>query len=996
MTYTIGFLVDSVPITEGILAGTESLGGSESACLGLARALVARGHDVRIFASNLHEDCPPVDQAGVVWHPLDTLPELNRVIEFDVFVILRAFPQLASYQPQARLVLLWHQDLLTVPEALMSVSWAADRHVYVSDYQRCQYEDRLPDLCGHGWVTKNGYDPALVPSDVVKDPARIIHISRPERGLKPLLAMWPKLRELRPNVTLQIARYRSMYDGEGSNVKATCEAFDRAVERINAEVGGITYLGALGKPDLYRAIAEAAVMWYPGIASFAETSCIAAIEAQACGTPFVGSLKGALPETVPSGVLLGGDAETEAYQARSIQAVGELLDGCERSSFAYRKVQQAGREHVKAYTFATIAAEWEAFFTKTFTDRYTTHTSAILRNLLHYDDHVVAAHVASDMLEDGPNPEAEAALALCGRVARGEEQGAEDYSDRAVDPFKEIEFEGKPNWGRFALAADQLDGASCILDVACGNGAMAIYLAQRFPSARVVGLDYAPANIAVATAAAEHAGVADRVTFHAAAVWDLPNGTPAAFPPDVAEAVARETFDGCFVGEFLEHVEDAPGLVDHVESLLAPDARVVFTMPSGPFLELLPRNIPLKRGHVHHFCGDDLQQVFGQKGSFRLTYLNRGVTQRGRAVGHWVVGFRAKAGGPARPRDVAHRALTTRPMARLSVGLIAHNAAADLPKCLDKVWPVADEILVGDTGSTDDTAAIAAEYGASVISLPTVQAIREGFAGARNAVLQRATGEWFLWVDTDEWLTGGQWLHKYLDTRLYHGFAVNQNHLMLDGPMGTDKPVRVFRTGRDVQFYGCVHEQPALDRGNTDIMPCLAINDVSVTHTGYLTEDIRRTKMLRRNLPLLQRDQEVFPDRRLGKVLVLRDLINLAQVHALEMDRPDVARRYFGQAIGLFQKYFADPADKFHWLARQPWYEIALKGLGLGFEIEYALGGAPGDLPASRRAKVRKVRVLSYAELDGLIQHELKTIKAQMEPAPLKTDPFTVTEGVAA
>jgi hypothetical protein len=46
MTLRLSFYIDSVPITAGVIAGTASLGGSESACIGLMRALSARGHDV--------------------------------------------------------------------------------------------------------------------------------------------------------------------------------------------------------------------------------------------------------------------------------------------------------------------------------------------------------------------------------------------------------------------------------------------------------------------------------------------------------------------------------------------------------------------------------------------------------------------------------------------------------------------------------------------------------------------------------------------------------------------------------------------------------------------------------------------------------------------------------------------------------------------------------------------------------------------------------------
>jgi glycosyltransferase involved in cell wall biosynthesis/SAM-dependent methyltransferase len=989
--FTVGFLMDSVKMTREVINGEASLGGSESAMLGLARALKARGHDVRIFASRLDPDCACPDQHGVVWHDLPSLPEVNQGIEFDVFVVLRTYPHLAHYQPKARLTLLWHQDLLTVPKALMSVVWAVDRHVYVSDYQRQQYEDLLPELVGQGWVTKNGFDASLVPADVVKDPNRIIHISRPERGLKPLLQMWPAVKQANPDAVLALCRYQSMYDSEGSNVKATCEMFDRVVERLNNEVGGIEWLGHLGKRDLYREIAKAAVMWYPGIAGFAETSCIAAIESQANGTPFVGSYKGALPETVPSGVLLTGDAEAdEAYRADSVKAVLEIMGGCRAQSFAYRKAQKAGLQHVAAYTYDVIAGEWEAFIEQTFRQRYESHKPAILRALDHYDDLAVARHVASELGDD-------AFVAMCDAVGRGEDMTSTDYSDRALDPAVEITYEGAGPGGRFYEASEYLEACTQILDVACGNGSFAISTAKRYPHVRIVGLDYSPGNIEAARAAAVVEGVADRVTFLEAAVWDLPYGRPAVLSASVRETLAGYQFDGGFVGEFLEHVVDCAGLVDHVETFLQPGALVVYTCPSGPFIELLERGTPKKRGHVHHFSGDDLANVFGQKLGFGVQFLDRGITRRGRQIGHWILVYRTEPGRTAGQRDVVHRALTTRPLPRLSVGLIAYNAALDLGKCLDQVYPIADEILVGDTGSTDATAAIAAEFGARVIALPNVADIEDGFAGARNAVLREASGDWFLWIDTDELLIGRDAVHKYLSGAVYHGFAIHQNHLMLDAPMDFDEPVRIFRLGRGVEFFGCIHEQPGHDGGNGDIVPALALGDVSVAHLGYLTDGIRRHKMLHRNLPLLKRDRERFASRRLGKVLVLRDYYNLGQFYREQTggNLNDPATRHFRAAIELFGETFADPADKYHGLAR-PYYEAALRAMGWGFDMEIALGGRQGDMPSTHRAAIKKVRVQSHDELAALVNHELAKAKAQMHPEPIKTDPFPSPEPVAA
>ena len=105
------FLIDSVPFTPAVIAGETSLGGSESACLGLARALQARGHDVHVFATKLAPDAPSTDAAGVVWHAMDDFAAMNVFIEWDVAVCLRWWAPFAG-AIRARLRILWNQDLL--------------------------------------------------------------------------------------------------------------------------------------------------------------------------------------------------------------------------------------------------------------------------------------------------------------------------------------------------------------------------------------------------------------------------------------------------------------------------------------------------------------------------------------------------------------------------------------------------------------------------------------------------------------------------------------------------------------------------------------------------------------------------------------------------------------------------------------------------------------------------------------------------------------------
>ena len=85
--------------------------------------------------------------------------------------------------------------------------------------------------------------------------------------------------------------------------------------------------------------------------------------------------------------------------------------------------------------------------------------------------------------------------------------------------------------------------------------------------------------------------------------------------------------------------------------------------------------------------------------------------------------------------------------ARISVPIVACNEAANLRRTLSSVAWV-DEIVVVDSGSTDETLEIAAEFGATIFVEPW-----KGYGPQVNSAIDKCTGEWILALDADEALT---------------------------------------------------------------------------------------------------------------------------------------------------------------------------------------------------------------------------------------------------
>ncbi len=151
----------------------------------------------------------------------------------------------------------------------------------------------------------------------------------------------------------------------------------------------------------------------------------------------------------------------------------------------------------------------------------------------------------------------------------------------------------------------------------------------------------------------------------------------------------------------------------------------------------------------------------------------------------------------------------------MTVLFLVKNEADRLPAALASVsW--ADEIVVVDTGSTDDTVAIAREVGARVVSIPW-----EGFVISRNRALLEPTHDWAFFVDADERVSDrlrGE-IREALEKRAdrFAGFSMPRLAALMgrDIHHGTWYPDVKLRLGRRQLGFraigGRVHEQLVVD-----------------------------------------------------------------------------------------------------------------------------------------------------------------------------------------
>jgi glycosyltransferase involved in cell wall biosynthesis len=133
----------------------------------------------------------------------------------------------------------------------------------------------------------------------------------------------------------------------------------------------------------------------------------------------------------------------------------------------------------------------------------------------------------------------------------------------------------------------------------------------------------------------------------------------------------------------------------------------------------------------------------------------------------------------------------------LSVAIITMNEAANLPRTLASVR-FADEVVVLDSGSSDETAEIAQNAGTRLFEEPW-----KGFARQKNAAIAHTTGDWVLSLDADEevspalaqeiegLLAGDPGFSAYRIPRLNHFLGRPLKH----GGYWPDPKLRLFRRG---------------------------------------------------------------------------------------------------------------------------------------------------------------------------------------------------------
>ncbi len=200
----------------------------------------------------------------------------------------------------------------------------------------------------------------------------------------------------------------------------------------------------------------------------------------------------------------------------------------------------------------------------------------------------------------------------------------------------------------------------------------------------------------------------------------------------------------------------------------------------------------------------------------------------------------------------------------LSIGIIFKNEIRCIERCLKSLQPLREaipcELVMADTGSEDGSRAVAEQYADILFDFPWIN----DFSAARNAVMDRCSGAWYMSIDCDEWLDADfaqllQFLAVAKEGDNYAAVTIRNyksEQLENGGMYGDFSTGRLMRMSTGIRYTGLIHER--WDMGSASIS---LLERVIFHHDGYVYADAEAAKVkTERNMGLLKQELENDPD----------------------------------------------------------------------------------------------------------------------------------------
>jgi FkbM family methyltransferase len=295
---------------------SSGVGGSETYIIELSRWI----QDTGIFDCFVFCNCSqPELFNGVRYLSLDDYPSFIFSHTIHSIIISRYtkyIPLSIESNPQ-RIYLVLHDT--TPIDNIIPIHPMLKNILCLTDWHSSLFLQSFPQFSHNTQSFYYGIDTStFVPSQKIKH--SFIYSSFPNRGLLPLLQMWPKIKYHLPDATLHI--YSDIHATWVNTVSK--DHMQQIKDILSSNLDGVFLHGWVSKQELARAWSTADIWLYPCI--FQETFCLTALEAAATKTLAIAPPLAALNETIGDrGILVPGNPLDSSWQDTAIDSLLSIL-----------------------------------------------------------------------------------------------------------------------------------------------------------------------------------------------------------------------------------------------------------------------------------------------------------------------------------------------------------------------------------------------------------------------------------------------------------------------------------------------------------------------------------------------------------------------------------------------------------------------------------------------------------------------------------------------
>ncbi|WP_078431751.1 tetratricopeptide repeat-containing glycosyltransferase family 2 protein [Metabacillus halosaccharovorans] len=191
----------------------------------------------------------------------------------------------------------------------------------------------------------------------------------------------------------------------------------------------------------------------------------------------------------------------------------------------------------------------------------------------------------------------------------------------------------------------------------------------------------------------------------------------------------------------------------------------------------------------------------------------------------------------------------------ISLCMIVKNEEKVIDRCLSSIKNLVDEIIVVDTGSTDNTKELVSKYTTNIYDFEWVH----DFSAARNYAASKATGKWILVLDADEYVDEENFEVFIKELKKDNGIydAYYAKILNFTGNLGEvlvqNFHDRIYKNNGEISYYRKIHEQ---FRNQTGQEIKYNNSNLLIFHSGYLKQTVNEKDKSNRNKKLLENEMK--------------------------------------------------------------------------------------------------------------------------------------------